>query len=183
MSGKIFGIGLSKTGTTSLNQALIEMGFKSVHYPQRAELFSGDFRCFDDYDAATDIPVAPYYPQLDERYPGSKFILTVRDVEDWLRSMDRWLSQNRRPSEFVLRVRIAVYGVVKFHAGRLRYVYERHLRDVREYFKDRPEDLLVMNICAGEGWDKLCPFLNRAVIPSRDFPFIVPGSKAKARLV
>jgi hypothetical protein len=57
------------------------------------------------------------------------------------------------------------------------------LRDVQEYFKDRPADLLVMNICAGEGWEKLCPFLNRDAIPSRDFPFIVPGSKAKGRLV
>ncbi len=179
MSGKIFGIGLSKTGTTSLNQALIELGYKSVHYPQRAELFSGDFGCLDDYDAATDIPIAPYYPQLDERYPGSKFILTVREVDDWLQSMERWLSQNRRPSEFVLRVRMAVYGVVAFHAGRLRYVYEKHVRDVKEYFKDRPADLLALNICAGEGWGKLCSFLNHKPVPPSAFPFVVPGSKKK----
>jgi hypothetical protein len=176
---KVFGIGLSKTGTTSLHHALIELGLKSIHYPQRAELFSGDFRCFDDCDAATDIPIVPYYPQLDEAYPGSKFILTVRDVEDWLQSMERWLTPNRRPGEFVLRVRMAVYGVIKFHAGRLRYVYEKHVREVKEYFADRPADLLVMNICAGEGWDKLCPFLNYEPVPRSAFPFVVPGSKKK----
>jgi hypothetical protein len=154
VSGKIFGIGLSKTGTTSLNQALIELGFKSVHDSQRAELFSGDFG-------------------------GSKFILTVRDVEDWLQSMERWLTPNRGPGEFVLRVRMAAYEVVKFHAGRLRYVYEKHLRDVQEYFKDRPADLLVMNICAGEGWEKLCSFLNYEPVPWSAFPFVVPGSKKK----
>jgi hypothetical protein len=40
---------------------------------------------------------------------------------------------------------------------------------VKEYFRDRPDDLLVMNICAGEGWEKLCPFLGLA-IPKVKFP-------------
>jgi Sulfotransferase domain len=38
-----------------------------------------------------------------------------------------------------------------------------------EYFKDRSEELLVLNITAGEGWTKLCPFLNKQ-IPSVSFP-------------
>jgi hypothetical protein len=35
---------------------------------------------------------------------------------------------------------------------------ERHDREVMEYFKNREEDLLVLDIAAGEGWEKLCPF-------------------------
>jgi hypothetical protein len=176
VSGKIFGIGLSKTGTTSLNQALVELGFKSIHYPQRTELFSGDFRYFDGYDAVTDIPVVPFYPQLDAAFLESKFILTVRDVDEWLRSMENWLGGQRRPNEFMIRMRIAVYGVVSFHKERLKYVYEKHVRDVKEYFKHRPADLLVMNICAGEGWEKLCRFLGKPM-PATEFPFVVPGGK------
>jgi len=47
--------------------------------------------------------------------------------------------------------------------------YERHNREVRDYFKDRPEDLLELNITLNEGWEKLCPFLGLPV-PKTAFP-------------
>jgi hypothetical protein len=47
--------------------------------------------------------------------------------------------------------------------------YERHNREVLEYFRDRPDDLLVMDIPADAGWDKLCVFLGRDV-PDEPFP-------------
>jgi len=182
MSGKIFGLGLSKTGTTSLHHAFKEMGFESKHFPKMPELFAGQFRCLDKYDAASDISIVPYYPQLDAAYSGSKFILTVRKMDDWLQSMEQWWSRERKPTAYMIQVRLAVFGVHTFHAGRLKYVYEKHAAEIAEYFKNRPRDLLTLNICQGEGWDKLCPFLNRPV-PGTDFPFVVPGSKPKRRAV
>ena len=180
MSAKIFAIGLSKTATKSLDQALKELGFESKHMPKIPKILAGNFRCLDQYDAVSDIPVVPYYPQLDKAYPGSKFILTVRNIEDWLRSMERMFNRPHKPSKWRMQVRIAVYGIHTFHADRLRYVYERHVREVNEYFKDRPQDLLIMDICAGEGWDKLCSFLNKSV-PRTDFPFIRSGVRRKAK--
>eukprot|EP01104_Vermistella_antarctica_P012626 TRINITY_DN3696_c0_g1_i1.p1 TRINITY_DN3696_c0_g1~~TRINITY_DN3696_c0_g1_i1.p1 ORF type:complete len:199 (+),score=42.90 TRINITY_DN3696_c0_g1_i1:803-1399(+) len=39
--------------------------------------------------------------------------------------------------------------------------YEDHNAAVKEYFKDRPNDLLIINITNGElTWENLCPFLN-----------------------
>ncbi|OGQ81745.1 MAG: hypothetical protein A3F90_13395 [Deltaproteobacteria bacterium RIFCSPLOWO2_12_FULL_60_19] len=174
--GKIFGLGLSKTGTTSLHQAFKRLGLNSVHYPHKKEIFVGDFGWVDGHDAVSDIPVAPYYPQLDKIYPGSKFILTVREVGEWLESMQRWWSQPARVSDYMIRMRIAVYGVHAFHADRLRYVYQKHMKDVTEYFRNRPRDFLVFNICGGEGWEKLCPFLDRPP-PGGNFPWVVPGDK------
>jgi Sulfotransferase domain len=176
MSGKVFGIGLSKTGTTSLHHALTQLGFKGKHYPQHFELFECDFSPLDAYDAVTDIPAAAYYSQLDEVYPGSKFVLTVRDIDDWLASMERWLAPGRRPNAFMLQMRLVVYGAVKFDRSRFKYVYERHFEEVTHYFRGRSDDLLVMNICAGDGWEKLCAFLDKPT-PKRDFPFIVPGQR------
>ena len=40
-----------------------------------------------------------------------------------------------------------------------------------EYFRERPKDLLVLNVCAGEGWEKLCPFLNKER-PDVPFPYL-----------
>ena len=94
--------------------------------------------------------------------------------------MERWLVPGRRASDFMIQMRLAVYGVTTFHRGRLKYVYERHVREVEEYFKQRPRDLLVLDVCAGEGWEKLCAFLNKPVPPG-PFPFIVPGAGASSR--
>ena len=41
--------------------------------------------------------------------------------------------------------------------------------EINTYFKNRPNDLLVMNICEGDGWEMLCPFLGTD-IPDVPFP-------------
>jgi hypothetical protein len=126
-----------------------------------------------------DVTVSPFYAQLDGAYSGSKFILTVRNRESWLRSSedhwrytlawwDRHDGQFKRFSQFIFA---CTYGTLHFNADRFRFVYDLHLRNVREYFNGRPEDLLVMDICAGDGWEKLCPFLGFEV-PEIPFPHL-----------
>ena len=181
-ANKIFGIGLSKTGTTSLGQALNQLGIATIDYPHDArtldELERGVYRLsiLEHYQAVTDTPVAPYYAQLDALYPGSKFILTVRDKDAWLRSAEshwqfsrEWAERDRQFARFTYFICTAVYGCVRFNAERFSYVYDTHLRNVMDYFADRPDDLLVMDICAGDGWEKLCDFLGMPV-PDAEFP-------------
>lgn len=187
---KIFGIGLSRTGTKSLTVALNMMGVHVIHYPNDEitlkELRSGnyDLSILNDWEGIADITVAPYYAQLDKMYPNSKFILTVRDKESWLKSIQRkW---DRKPvfeedtdldHQMQIRrfLRASVYGTYSYNEERLSYVYDLHYKNVMEYFQDRPNDLLVINICAGEGWEKLCPFFNFSV---RDEPFPVMNRKS-----
>src|SRR5262249_30765050 len=116
---------------------------------------------------------------LDRVYPGSKFILTVREKESWLRSCKDelehadWVARKAflpeqfwKFKEFILA---AVYGVHHFQRDRFSYVYDTHVRNVTDYFKGRENDFLVLDLCAGEGWEKLCPFLG-SPIPSAAFP-------------
>ena len=71
--------------------------------------------------------------------------------------------------------RIATYGALAFaDKSRLRYAYETHERNVREYFSDRPNDLLVMDILGGDGWDKVCNFLGR-ICPKFHFRIFQEG--------
>jgi Sulfotransferase domain len=89
---KVFGVGLSRTGTRSLTTALRVLGFDTAHYPVDQAtldtLVRGDarFPLLDSRDGITDITVAPYYEDLDRAFPKSRFVLTVRDEESWLRS-------------------------------------------------------------------------------------------------
>lgn len=87
---------MSRTGTTSLNDALQILGYPSVHFPMSHTAFSV---------AATDTSMAFGYAYIDLMYPGSKFILTVRRrIEEWLDSCE-WLWSNRVLKETNLCVR------------------------------------------------------------------------------
>lgn len=166
MTAKIFGIGLSRTGTSSLNAALGVLGFRSVHYPPTPELF----RIMHTVDAATDTPVALSFKDLDRGFPGSKFILTVRDREAWLSSCAKLFAGPRPVEEWRLQERRAIYGSLKFDAVRFARAYDRHLARVIEHFIDRPDDLLIMDVKSG--WSALCPFLGVPIPRGTKFPHL-----------
>ena len=185
--GKVFGIGLSRTATRSLAAALNQLGIRAKWCPHDpttySELSSGRFELtiLQHYQALTDTPVVPYYPQFDKLYPGSKFILTVREKESWLRSAEKLWTQFRFTGaeppgapfwrQFAAFVDFCVYGCHGFNPDRFSYVYDTHVANVQRYFRDRPQDLLVMNICEGQGWEVLCPFLD-CEAPDMPFPKI-----------
>jgi hypothetical protein len=183
---KVFGLGLSRTGTRSLTSALQMLGWDCSHYPidedTYTELANGqyDLTLLKYHDGLTDITCAPYYQQFDKQYPGSKFILTVRDKDRWLNSCrNHWFN---RPAfgdaedpdqevHFLMRqlLRAAVYGCYTYVPERFSWVYDRHVAEVKAYFKDRPDDLLIIDVCAGEGFEKLAPFLD-VPVPAEPFP-------------
>jgi Sulfotransferase domain len=182
---KVFGIGLSKTGTLSLSKALNVLGIPAIHFPHDqdtfAELQRGDYRLsvLRGYQGITDTPVAPFYAQLDTEWPGSKFILTVRGKDSWLESVrDHWRilkKDGKRANDvefqrFVDFINACVYGCVYFNAERFSYAYDAHNRNVRKYFAGRPDDLLVLDICGGEGWGELCGFLGVPFPADKPFP-------------
>lgn len=183
-SGRIFGIGLNKTGTTTLGRALTMLGIPTIDYPTDArtleQLEEGDYDLdiLKTYQAVTDTPVGFFYPQLDRLYPGSRFILTVRDKDAWLRSVRdhwpfvmEWGLHEETFRRFTYYAFTAVYGAIHYNEDRYSYVYDTYLDGVQRYFAGREDDLLVMDICAGEGWEKLCPFLGTAV-PDAPFPHL-----------
>jgi len=187
MSAKILGIGLSRTGTRSLAAALRQLGYKTAGFVEhktarhgQSTWLAGDFGTdgLGDYEAAVDLPIPIYYPQLDLSYPGSKFILTVREPNSWMASVRRhwakWPITDDPDGQYRQMLRLAMYGCHGFSEGRMLYVHETHLRNVKWYFHDRPEDLLILDICAGEGWDQLGPFLGKAK-PLAPFPWLNKG--------
>ncbi len=179
---KVFGIGMGNTGNTSLTMALNELGVHVLHYLNEEiildELMVGNYNLsiFNQFDGITATAVAPFFPQLDQIFPDSKFILTVRDKESWLDAMkEGWEAKpvqnnqdNDRENYLKMLQRVAIFGTYKFNRERLSYIYDLHYKTVIEYFKDKPEALLVIDICGGEGWEKLCPFFK---LPMMDAPF------------
>ena len=157
MKSKIFGIGLSRTGTTSLNNFLLKLGYNVIHYPRQEQLYE-----FSN-DGATDISVIPYYKDLDRLYPNSKFILTIRDKNQWLDSIVPYLERKRAWQQvgWQVKLREDIYGTAFPNREQASVAWDKHITDVTEYFKNRPYDLITINIINGESTEKLLKFLNK----------------------
>lgn len=168
---KVFCIGFQKTGTTSLGEALGMLGY-SVTGPNfltnqdlENQVYNLAFTMAEKHDAFQDNPWPLLYKEMDQKFPGSKFILTTRPLDEWIDSVVRHFGTR----ETAMRRWIYGSGCPQGNEDRYTERYELHNREVLEYFRDRPEDLLVFNVTAGDSWDKLCPFLDRD-IPDTDFP-------------
>ena len=166
---KVFGIGFQRTGTTSLVTALRRLGYFALH--DAPWLLPGsitgdiDWSLIDEYDVVADNPFPVLFRELDDHYPGSKFILTERDPDDWLRSVE-FLVQNVSPG---FEMEHYVYGIDTFDPQIYRGVYLAHNRAVRDHFADRPDSLLVLDITRDASWAPLCEFLGEPV-PATPFP-------------
>lgn len=174
---KVFCIGFHKTGTTSLGAALSMLGYKVAgatgvrdsHIATNVMTLAS--RVAEDHDAFQDNPWPVIFREMDQCFPGSKFVLTVRDPGSWIDSVIRHFGNKET------EMRKWIYGVGSPIGNEKIFLdrYKTHQRDVIDYFADRPNDLLVMDLRAGDGWDKLCPFLGRAV-PTRLFPHMNKSS-------
>jgi hypothetical protein len=179
---RIFGIGMHKTATTSLHHAFEILGYDSWHWSSAhaAKLIwreinnDGRSSFLERYMALCDLPIPMLYKQLDAAYPGSKFVLTVRDEREWLQSVrkhfdprfNQWQpSWNTDP--FTHRVHNLLYGRRDFDAETMLARYRQHNAEVEAYFRDRPGDLLITNGSAG--WGDLCRFLDQSV-PDVSYP-------------
>ena len=95
MTQKVFGIGLNKTGTTTLGTCLERLGYD--HVSCRADLLADwragrkdtVFAVTDAHQSFEDWPWPLMYRDLSARYgTDAKFILTLRrSPEVWLRSL------------------------------------------------------------------------------------------------
>lgn len=162
---KVFCVGWLKTGTSSLGIAMKRLGFKHRSFDVDIWLEwyeKGHIdkvvqyaRHFDSFD---DLPwnKIEILEKLDKEYPNSKFVLLERESESWFQSF----------KEF--RIRQGKGDIVGDKEKEIEE-YERRNSFIKHYFTGPKENqLLVMNVMAGEGYEKLCSFLE---LPVLDEPF------------
>jgi hypothetical protein len=179
---KIFGIGWAKTGTTTLGHCFRTLGFN--HQSQDLSLVDGIpkgdlsriMALAQQKETFEDWPWIILYKELDEAFPNSRFVLTVRDPEKWVRSYTNMLANKGTASESTNRIRQILYGLPFPDVTEAQLIErcQRHNQEVKLYFRDRPEDLLIVDWERGDGWKELCDFLGREV-PSEPFPHANKG--------
>lgn len=189
-AGKVFCIGLNKTGTTSMASLLMQAGYKLA--PQRpAEYLVFDWAEkkhdriieFARYGgtAFQDVPFSlpGTFRVLYHHFPNARFILTERDsFEVWYKSLTRFhakkFGNGKIPTREDLEQATYVYKGWAWQAHQaiyntgehnlydediLRNYYTNHAKEVRDFFKDKPGSLLIVNLTQPNALDEICNFL------------------------
>ena len=189
---RIFGIGMHKTATTSLHLAMKILGFDSGHWTSahwaktiwsEMQLWGKSNMLERSYHLC-DLPIPLLFKELDKGYPGSKFILSTLDEEVWVKAAEiHWSPRNKFRASwdsdpFSHKIHQILYGQRTFDRGVFLARYRQHNAEVREYFRDRPQDLLEMPMSRGAGWNELCGFVDRP-IPNVEYPHGNPDGAAR----
>lgn len=168
---KVFCIGYHKTGTSTLSKALRILGY-SVTGPNgnrdpdiQNNLYSLVYALSYQYDAFQDNPWPLVYREMDRLHPGCKFILSVRDTNEWIESQVRYFGCKTTPMREMIYGRGCPAGNEELYIE----TYEQHNKNVKDYFKNRPNDLLVIDVTKNDAWDELCNFLDEPK-PNTTFP-------------
>lgn len=191
---KVFVIGLSKTGTKSITQALETMGYTTAHWVNpftRALIDDDDFLLFD---CCSDTPVSFRFEELAGRFANARFILTQRPLEPWMASFRGHYARSHGVGELdAVRRRFDPAGEL-FHGplygrihdrlymryGSLEEAYAAHDERVRDFFSGQARGrLLEFDMFRGDGWPELARFVGRPA-PDEPFPWLgkAPGGDA-----
>lgn len=189
---KVFGVGFQKTGTSSLDEAFRILGYRtdkgvfintadkrSIHIPPpltNANVLARVLPLARECEAFSDNPWPLLFREMDEHFPGSKFILTVREPARWLVSLVRHFGD--APSDMLQWI----YRTpsVRGHEARCLEVYAAHNDAVRAHFADRPGALLELDIEKNPSWDELSRFLGLP-LPAAAFPHANPATERERK--
>jgi len=185
---RVIGAGLGRTGTTSLREALVRLGFspcdhmdENFEHQERFALWAEALRrkhaggpidrrpLLDGFRAIVDWPGAYFWRELTAAHPGAKVVLTVRDPGRWYDSIQATIF-TLSDDQFPEVGRDIIFN--RTFDGRLadrrhcEAVFAGHNRAVREAIA--PDRLLVFDV--KEGWDPLCAFLGVPVPEREPFP-------------
>jgi len=213
-------LGISRTGTSSLCLALDKFNYKTFHmmenmkqpnhfFPLWDEAIRAKFNSdgkpygkaeFDkllgDYDALSDLPAVLFSPELLQAYPDAKVILTTRDPEKWVDSMQStiWLAHSWWTFDLLTPFHNLIRGwrtldtldwdafinsspeKLSIYPRRRDYLSQEYRELAVKRFKEHneyirsivpKENLLVFQ--AQDGWEPLCEFLGEKV-PDEPYP-------------
>lgn len=178
---KVFQIGFNKCATTSLNHMFRQSGMSTVHWDSgklakkiRANSIEGKMLLdgIDNYEFYSDLEhvdskqyiyaFSDHFKELDEQYPGSKFILNTRSIGKWLKSRERH-GNGSYLNRFISILDTDRDGVIKYWEK----LWYKHHAEVTSYF-DGKENLLLFDI-DNDNPEKIVNFMRPHVLDGKHY--------------
>ncbi|MFJ4691889.1 sulfotransferase family protein [Streptomyces sp. NPDC088766] len=206
---KLINAGLGRTGTTSLQEALEQLGYGPCYHmfdivgdEKRLEQWERIIcdglqpdwdAVFDGYTSAVDGPPSFYYDQITKAFPDAKVVLTVRDADSWYESTYNTLYQfvlknkDNPPPQGSRQARVYRMTSVMTWDGLFEGRFADKDRAIEVYHRRNQEiidavpadNLLVYDV--KQGWEPLCAFLG-ADVPAAAFPHANTTANMRERM-
>ncbi len=196
---KIFEVSFPRTGSRSAAYAACMLGIRTCHNTLYHYQMMDDwlYRCYrgeyaesmiiKTYDWIGQLPAA-IWQNLFCEFPDAGFVLCVRPIEAWATRAERHhlkpntylLNKDMRNAPLSLRGfnRLGQIGMTNWNRKHWINRYQFHNEHVQHVI---PKDqLLVMNVFEGDGWQKICQFLDKDV-PDLPFPWVKRGGNSKLK--
>ena len=194
---KVFCLGFSKTGTTSIEEALKILGYNMyrghfstyvAHYLHALYVFGGIeeiLKVTQYYDAFADAPFGgtKLYEHLVKKYPDATYVQTIRDPESWYQSFEAMFTkfdenldtafetfhENGRYSAVLFFQKIFNIDTLAGNKSKILDYYKSYNLEVERFFQNGNYRFGKLDIISGEGWPELCKILDRET-PEMEFP-------------
>lgn len=205
---KVFVIGMSKTGTTSMEHVLVQLGYRVCRGHWRK--WDTNFLCacyyYNDldeilnitnyYDAFADAPWGgtDIYEKLVESYPDAYYILTIRDTSNWYLSFIKMYEQydnNLKTAMETIRS-FGAYGNYLFfrkifnidnlynNEKKIKIYYENYNKKVKNFFKNKRYNFIVIDITKKDfDVNIIMQFLQKRNIKIKIMPHLNKGKYQK----
>ncbi|RCW91493.1 sulfotransferase family protein [Winogradskyella arenosi] len=176
---KVFIIGFHKTGTSSMGKALQILGYRvcgslkegvdldKIRSSSKSELSENTCQVLGKYDAFQDTPWFLFYKELYDAFPDAKFILTIRDEDKWIKSIQRHFGNNS------FQYHDYIYGSHDTFADENKYrqIYNKHNNECKMFFLEKKKEILIIDLEHDiNKWQLICNYLN-VNSPRTKFPY------------
>jgi hypothetical protein len=207
-STNVICLGLNKTGTTSLKSGLEKLGYNVMwealgHQFYQADVWNGDYSSLSSiiknprFNAYEDLPFSMkgIYKEIYKIDPNAKYILTVRDVDKWVKSVIKfygwylktlpasqldaprfykhhYLGDGTYSSQNWNKPMFESWGITSTEnlEERLKDVYNSHVEEVTNFFKDKG-DLMVLDVSKPNSFKQMADWLGENT-NELDFPWL-----------
>ena len=203
---KLIGAGLPRTATTTQMIVLEMLGLPCYHMrdmmadpatsvPQFRKALEGDAdwdEIFEGKESEVDWPASYHWRELIDVYPDAKVLLSVRDADGWVRSMENTINQVFFGDSLMHHLARAQYHVDPLYAAWIDLLTEMNWGEERGAFAGTngepgamaaamerwnqevidtvpAERLLVWD--PKDGWEPLCEFLE-VPVPDAPMPYV-----------
>ncbi|MCJ8318505.1 MAG: sulfotransferase family protein [Colwellia sp.] len=184
---KIFIIGLPRTSTTSVCLATLQLGLKTAHTAYIHQTMA-------QAQVIADTPIFCDYQQLDLQYPNAKYIYLTRKPELWIPSIRQLLQRmyknlQRTDGGFnpiLKRCYNTVFSpLTENNISQDEFLlecYQRHFQEAKDFFTDRQQDLLIIDVSQENSYCALVEFLaiKEKINGQQGFEHINIGGKVTA---
>ena len=145
---KIFNLGLFKTGTHSFNNLMLKLNLISLHEAPITEYNDNDLKRRIMYVDAISGTLVQNYKKIYKIFPNSKYVLTIRNSEHWLKSMRLQFSEQNYDTSNLKglkkyhheKVKESLFGtskIWKISDKELILKYNKINEEVKSFFKNK----------------------------------------------